>query len=294
MFISTLIMAFAHVIIPEDYYSQTSDIDKYFATPGTRFTGIYLNYHFSRLFERLFGTRKFASFVLTSFMFCMIFNRVIMIMMTHVMPHVHLMEKPAAFFLTMPMAVLYAIEIPSTFKFTILLGMIKCGNTLFVYLALLHLAMSKPYETIITTIVSIFAGCSAWIIVEVLQIRIPTSVCLFFEKTMIGKTMIGWFFNNNNNNNSSNRNSNNRMSEIRNGKFRKPAVFKFGIVRSGVQAELRRRAGADRRGDNFFVVDESAVDTLVLMGFERSRVVQALNVTDNNIEAAMNILLNDN
>ena len=50
-----------------------------------------------------------------------------------------------------------------------------------------------------------------------------------------------------------------------------------------------------REGDGGpFVLDENSVNTLVSMGFSEQRVKQTLHVTNNNIEAAMNMLLNEN
>ena len=55
----------------------------------------------------------------------------------------------------------------------------------------------------------------------------------------------------------------------------------------------RRRRGREGGGGPF-VLDEHSVNTLVSMGFSEQRVKQTLHVTNNNIEAAMNILLNEN
>ena len=65
------------------------------------------------------------------------------------------------------------------------------------------------------------------------------------------------------------------------------------FMAAAAQAEQRRRRG--REGDGGpFVLDENSVNTLVSMGFSEQRVKQTLHVTNNNIEAAMNMLLNEN
>jgi len=184
-----------------------------------------------------------------------------------------MMEKPAAFYITLPLAVVYFVEVPSTFHFT-LFGILNCGNTLFVYLAMMHLATSKYYASIVTTFVSVIGGIFAWILVECLGVKLPLWLCSLVDKT------VGKIFD----------------SGVGNGRSsRGKAIVRFGIGNrsAAAQAEQRRRRG--REGDGGpFVLDENSVNTLVSMGFSEQRVKQTLLVTNNNIEAAMNMLLNEN
>jgi hypothetical protein len=132
-----------------------------------------------------------------------------------------MMEKPAAFYITLPLAVVYFVEVPSTFHFT-LFGILNCGNTLFVYLAMMHLATSKYYASIVTTFVSVIGGIFAWILVECLGVKLPLWLCSLVDKT------VGKIFD----------------SGVGNGRSaRGKAIVRFGIGNrsAAAQAEQRRR-----------------------------------------------------
>jgi len=243
----------------------------FFNTPGSACTGIFLNYHMCRMFERLMGSRKFGSFLFFSYLLCRVLESVLLKLVDGDVTM--MMEKPAAFYITLPLAVVYFVEVPSTFHFT-LFGILNCGNTLFVYLAMMHLATSKYYASIVTTFVSVIGGIFAWILVECLGVKLPLWLCSLVDKT------VGKIFD----------------SGVGNGRSsRGKAIVRFGIGNrsAAAQAEQRRRRG--REGDGGpFVLDENSVNTLVSMGFSEQRVKQTLLVTNNNIEAAMNMLLNEN
>ena len=281
-FTLVLIMAFGRpllsTVLGEDsgvssnrHQQNYNENGHFFNTPGSACTGIFLNYHMCRMFERLMGSRKFGSFLFFSYLLCRVLESVLLKLVDG--DATMMMEKPAAFYITLPLAVVYFVEVPSTFHFT-LFGILNCGNTLFVYLAMMHLATSKYYASIVTTFVSIIGGIFAWILVECLGVKLPLWLCSLVDKT------VGKIFD----------------SGVGNGRSaRGKAIVRFGIGNrsAAAQAEQRRRRG--REGDGGpFVLDENSVNTLVSMGFSEQRVKQTLHVTNNNIEAAMNMLLNEN
>ena len=281
-FTLVLIMAFGRplssTILGEDsgfssnrHQQNYNENGHFFNTPGSACTGIFLNYHMCRMFERLMGSRKFGSFLFFSYLLCRVLESVLLKLVDGDVTM--MMEKPAAFYITLPLAVVYFVEVPSTFHFT-LFGILNCGNTLFVYLAMMHLATSKYYASIVTTFVSVIGGIFAWILVECLGVKLPLWLCSLVDKT------VGKIFD----------------SGVGNGRSaRGKAIVRFGIGNrsAAAQAEQRRRRG--REGDGGpFVLDENSVNTLVSMGFSEQRVKQTLHVTNNNIEAAMNMLLNEN
>ena len=281
-FTLVLIMAFGRpllfTVLGEDsgfssnrHQQNYNENGHFFNTPGSACTGIFLNYHMCRMFERLMGSRKFGSFLFFSYLLCRVLESVLLKLVDG--DATMMMEKPAAFYITLPLAVVYFVEVPSTFHFT-LFGILNCGNTLFVYLAMMHLATSKYYASIVTTFVSVIGGIFAWILVECLGVKLPLWLCSLVDKT------VGKIFD----------------SGVGNGRSaRGKAIVRFGIGNrsAAAQAEQRRRRG--REGDGGpFVLDENSVNTLVSMGFSEQRVKQTLHVTNNNIEAAMNMLLNEN
>ena len=268
-FVLVLVLAFGRsllaTLLGDDgvTLSNQQNNNSYFNSPGSACTGIFLNYHMSRMFERLFGSRKFGSFLLLSFLTCYVIEYVLL----KLVDDASMMEKGAAFYVTLPLSVVYFVEVPSTFHFT-LFGIVNCGNTLFVYLAIMHLATSKGNASLVTTLVSVMAGSFTWVLVECLGLKIPTWMCLLVDKT------VGRIFDSGVGNRSS-----------------RSAIVRFGIGnRSAATQAERRRQG--REGP--FILDENAVNTLMSMGFSEQRVKQTLRVTNNNIEAAMNMLLNEN
>jgi len=278
-FTVVITMAFGRVLLAtllgEDGFSigqqknTSSEEERFFNTPGSACTGIFLNYHMCRMFERLMGSRKFGSLLLFSYLLCYCLE---FILTKVVGEDVARMEKPAAFYITLPLAVVYFVEIPSTFHFT-LFGVVNCGNTIFVYLAMMHLAMSNGYASLLTTLVSVVAGSFAWMLVECMGVKLPLWLCSLVDKT------VGRVFNSG---------VGSSLSP------REKAIVRFGIGNRSAAAHAERRRRGREGGGGPFVLDEHSVNTLLSMGFSEQRVKQTLHVTNNNIEAAMNILLNEN
>ncbi len=119
-FVLVLVLAFGRsllaTLLGDDgvTLSNQQNNNSYFNSPGSACTGIFLNYHMSRMFERLFGSRKFGSFLLLSFLTCYVIEYVLL----KLVDDASMMEKGAAFYVTLPLSVVYFVEVPSTFHFT--------------------------------------------------------------------------------------------------------------------------------------------------------------------------------
>ena len=88
-FTLVLIMAFGRpllsTVLGEDsgfssnrHQQNYNENGHFFNTPGSACTGIFLNYHMCRMFERLMGSRKFGSFLFFSYLLCRVLESVLL------------------------------------------------------------------------------------------------------------------------------------------------------------------------------------------------------------------------
>ena len=280
-----LLATCAHIVLKNDvvlymYFDGFFTKRIVYDTPGASFTGLYLFYHLGRMFERRLGSRKFGSFVLSALTMCYFFEKTLLFLLSATTTSEKddrtggiFDETAVILYATVPMIVPYFVEVPSTFNFTIL-G-VSCGNTIFVYLAILQLSLTKGYASILSTAVSVSSGLFSWIFIEAFGIRIPRKICTLTDKTF-GRVI----------------DSKHSRNRDRSGRY--SAVFKFGArSRSGVEAVNRQRREVEVDREQFQLSTE-ALETLVSMGFPSERVQRMLALTNNNLEEAMNMLLHEN
>ena len=117
-FTLVLIMAFGRpllsTVLGEDsgfssnrHQQNYNEIWSFLQHAWKRVHGIFLNYHMCRMFERLMGSRKFGSFLFFSYLLCRVLESVLLKLVDG--DATMMMEKPAAFYITLPLAVVYFV-----------------------------------------------------------------------------------------------------------------------------------------------------------------------------------------
>jgi len=261
--------------------------------PQTLF-GSLLIYNF-RLFERQMGSAKFAMFTSLAWLFTTLLQLGALV----VLPYE---SSPGPYYFIFSCFVLFYSDIPMTYPFRIC-GM-KANDKLFTYILGLQLMFSDFPHSFISSICGILAGMiyrsNA---LQLSKYQFPSQIRNFFRRFVLPLFQ------------STNNSSNRTPVPTSIGGRINPAVTRTQLVQALLQTQLQQQQQQhqqqqQQQGSSFVATefenflsqndqaqtssrppDEEAISVLTGMGFSRQDALQALQSTNNDVQLATNLLL---
>ncbi|GAX85707.1 hypothetical protein CEUSTIGMA_g13121.t1 [Chlamydomonas eustigma] len=247
-----------------------------FKNSGELFVGAFLLYYF-RILERQYGTAKFGAFA---------------VVVTGISTLIHLIasrfsaiqEPPCGpYGLIFACLVQFVYSVPASNKFTVL-GL-KLNDKAFTYLAALHLMFSGGLSSLTAAAGGVLAGLLYRLdFLGIKRIRMPKAVNRLFERTFGSWLQAG-----------PGQAQNFVSSSSATGRPGHPVGASHARVdtsghQGGSASQVDRRDNTSQQ-QQLVHLSEEALSRLIEMGFDRQRAVRALQLSNNDVDAAIGLLI---